>query len=234
MKPRSTAASSRPLQADVPHFYGSREDEATGLTWLVLGYVAGERLSSEEEVVQAAEWIGHFHARSVELAAEIPARSYESGTYAGFARRTSELAAPLTDHRSWLGPFCEQFAAVANELDSEPRVFLHGEYTPRNIICRLGRITPIDWESAATGPGELDLGSLLDGWPEEVVRTAAGAYVDARWPDGPPPGFDRRLELARLFTHLRWLGDNPEWTTDAESSWRFPAMREIARPLGLL
>jgi isoquinoline 1-oxidoreductase beta subunit len=27
------------------------------------------------------------------------------------------------------------------------------------------------------------------------VRTAARAYVDARWPDGPPPGFGRRLEI---------------------------------------
>ena len=131
-------------------------------------------------------------------------------------------------------PLCEEFIGATSELESEPRVFLHGEYAPRNIICRRGRVIPIDWESVATGPGELDLGSLLDGWSLWVVRIAARAYADARWPEGTPPGFRRRLELARLFIHLRWLGDNPEWTTDAESSWRFPAMQEIGVHLGLI
>jgi phosphotransferase family enzyme len=223
-----------PLKADVPHFYGVSEDGSTGLTWLFLKYVAGHRVHSEEEVLKAADWIGRFHQRSAEFVAVTRGRRYRPRTYVGFCRRASEFADPLKARHPWFLPVCESFAGIADELDSEPRTVIHGEYSPHNILCRRGHVVPVDWETAAAGPGELDLGSLVDGWPVKVARRAARAYRDARWPEGAPAGFKRRMELARLFVHLRWLGDRAEWTTDGSSDWRFPAMRAIAARLGLL
>jgi hypothetical protein len=224
-----------PLGARVPPFYGARKDEETGLTWLVLGYVAGHRkLWSEDEVLRAAQWIGSFHAQPEGLMMATRAHSYDTATYAGFAARASELAGPLNVRYPWFRGVCEQFGELAAELDAGPKAFIHGEYVGQNILCSRGRIVPVDWESSAVGAGELDLASLIDRWPARLGRAAAGAYREARWPEGAPLGFDRRLELARLFMHLRWLGDRPEWTMEDGIRWRFPALRGIAAGLGLL
>ena len=73
-----------PLGAAVPPFYGAREDEATGVTWLVLGYVAGHRkLWSEAEVLRAAQWLGNFHAQPEGPTLATLARRYDTATYAG-------------------------------------------------------------------------------------------------------------------------------------------------------
>ena len=90
-------------------------------------------------------------------------------------------------------------------------------------------------ESAAVGPGEIDLATAGDGrWNPDVVDKCDAEYARARWPDGPPHDFSHRLAVARLYTQLRWLGDRSEWTPGSKVSWRFRYAERAARELGLL
>ena len=72
---------------------------------------------------------------------------------------------------------------------------------------------PAALRTAAIAPGEIDLATLTEGWPPEVSRQFELEYLRARWPAGPPAGFQRNLDLARVYMQLRWLGDDdPKWT----------------------
>jgi len=61
---------------------------------------------------------------------------------------------------------------------------------------------------------------LGDGWSHEVNRQLQAWYRQARWPAGAPADFQRNLELSRIYMHLRWLGDRPEWTNTAVNRWK--------------
>jgi thiamine kinase-like enzyme len=106
---------------------------------------------------------------------------------------------------------------------------IHGEYYPRNILGRGGRVHPVDWESAAIGAAEIDIAALTEHWPRDVTATCLAAYLDARWPRGAPEGFAERLALARMYLHFRWLGEQP-----ARAPWRWSNLRALARRMGLL
>jgi hypothetical protein len=92
----------------------------------------------------------------------------------------------------------------------------------------------VDWESAALGPGEIDLATLTDRRDEEVVRRCEVAYREARWPQGAPPGFTRALDLTRLYVHFRWLGEERGRKTGRKKFRRFGATRALGERLGLL
>ena len=66
------------------------------------------------------------------------------------------------------------------------------------------------------------------------MRECELAYQQARWPDGAPAAFAQRLAAARLYMHLRWLGDRPVWTTHKNYLWRFDHLRSLGEQLGLI
>ena len=84
-----------------------------------------------------------------------------------------------------------------------------------------GVIYPIDWESAAIGPGEIDLASLTEDWDEERKNIALKKYIQARWPDGnfSESDFEKRLLLVKIYFFLRWTGeyDDPEFWIDRDN-----------------
>ncbi len=116
----------------------------------------------------------------------------------------------------------------------EPPAIIHGEYYPNNILFCQGTIYPVDWEAAAVAIGEIDLVSLMEGWPPEFVRKAKVEYQSARWPAGPPADFERKLETAQLYWLFRWLGDRPDWTHQKKALKRFERLRSIGERLGLI
>ena len=81
---------------------------------------------------------------------------------------------------------------------------------------------PIDWESAALAAGEIDLASLTWGWDDDLASLCEQEYCLARWPDGTPDDFALRLTAARVFLHLRWLGDAEKRTgwKRGPSTWK--------------
>lgn len=224
----------------VPRYYGAVEDD-TGTTCLVVEFLDNSERVVEapepEGIVAAARWIGRFHSWS-----EQRNRSgepnllnvYDHGYLTGWARRTGSFAGHLSSRYPWLGPLCTCFEMLACEILAIPPAIIHGEFYPKNILFRDHLIYPVDWETAAVSAGEIDLASLIEGWAPETSQLCEREYQTARWPIAVPSGFQRRLDLARCYLHLRWLGDRPEWTLHEDSVWHFEQLEAVANRLGVL
>jgi aminoglycoside phosphotransferase (APT) family kinase protein len=224
-----------------PVFFGAHQERPGGVTCLLLEYLEDSipaSLGSQPETLRsAARWIGEFHAINEERIRRPETTfltRYEAGYYAGWARRTAEFARSLHRHFPWLATLCQAFETSVVELLLPSSTIIHGEYYPRNILWHDRRIYPIDWESAAVGPGEIDLACLTDGWPSHVTTSCEREYRRARWPSGAPTAFARRLDAARMYVHLRWLGDWPPQTLEKGFRWRFDELRRVGRRLGML
>ena len=228
-----------PIGMSTPAFYGAGSD-GDG-SWLLIEHLPGaERLDRIEEsgaaVVRSAAWIGRFHAAVDRLPSSALAglRHYDTAYYAGWSRRTLEYVDNGERRFPWLRELCARF-----EKDCAPALVdgrltaIHGELYPRNVLVRGDAIHPIDWESAALAPGEIDLVALIDGW-DEVHADALHAYVEERFGGAAPVGFDRDCDMARLYLGFRWLGDRPYWTNLESSHYEFRTLRATGERLGLL
>jgi hypothetical protein len=209
----------KPMQVSTPTFYGFNSDMPTGEIWIVLEYLDGSvRVGKSEEPLAmplAAKWIGEFHAHlDAHLQSfEIPfLMSYDAGYYRGWVKRALQHNNQLKQRFQWFDLLFKRFEEVVTTLLSAQQTVIHGEYYPKNILYRDGKIYPVDWESAAISPGEIDLVSLTDMWPEEIARECKFEYQAARWPDGVPCDFDRILCAAEIYLHLRWISDMPKRT----------------------
>lgn len=224
----------------VPRFYGAAATGPAGEVWLAVAYVTeAQRLNDSRDLSlweRAAAWSGRFHAEH-EKRGQDPSFSflidYDGAYYAGWARRTVEYAATMDLNLPWLADLCRRAEAVLCELLDAPRAVIHGEYYPRNILAKDGTIYPVDWESAARAPGEIDLATLTDRCSPDVVDRCEAAYRVARWPGGAPQGFTRTLDVARLYVHLRWLGATagPKFR---RRLWRFGEVRALGERLSLV
>jgi hypothetical protein len=229
----------RPLGASTPRFYGSHRDRDE-FTWLILEYLdRSHRVNKapDEAIVLAAAWIGGFHAACEPRIDDVELsflRRYDADYYQGWARRTLEFCAPSLERRPWLPVLCERFGAVVEELLRPPLTVVHGEYYPKNILFQDHAVYPIDWESAAIGRGEIDLASLIEGWPQDIATRCVEEYERARWPQGTPDGFERRFDAARAYMILRWLGDRPYWTQLESAEHDFEQLRRTAERLELV
>jgi hypothetical protein len=228
----------QPLEVSTPWLYGVYEDASSGQVWLVLDFleksVRVKKSLDPEAMGLAARWIGQFHAAAeVRLQqAKIPfLKTYDAAYYRGWAQRTWRYSGPLRQRFPWLEPLCGRFEEAVATLLFAPETAIHGEYYPKNILFRDGKVYPIDWESTAIAAGEIDLASLIEGWPEEIAHQCQIQYRQARWPAGPPSDFERRLCAAQLYLHFRWLGDLPDTIAD---TWRLEQLHSAGRRFGLL
>jgi hypothetical protein len=213
-------------------FFGSQEGPEG--TLLVLEYLPDAvRLSeaiSPESMPAAARWLGQFHGAHAPAPPDWLTR-YDAQYYRGWLDRTLRFLGD--DHDSaWLRRIEQRLHVVNDVLLTAPRTVIHGEYYPRNILIAGEAVYPVDWESAAVAPGEIDLAMLTDGWPSELADSCVRTYLETRWDGGPPPDFARRLDCARAYVVLRWLGDRPEWTS--ASRYRLDDLRSLSERLGLL
>jgi aminoglycoside phosphotransferase (APT) family kinase protein len=186
-------------------------------------------------MVQAARWAGRFHRVNED---RIPALGfltrYDATYYLGWVRRTSEFAGARRQEFPWLEALASRSPEAMELLLAARPTVVHGEYYPTNVLYRDGDISPVDWESAAVGPGEIDLAALTEGWGAGVVRECEQGYLGARWPEGAPDNWSAIASAARLFNNFRWLGQREEWTVSGTSTWRFEALRTAGRELNLL
>jgi hypothetical protein len=227
-----------PLALSTPWLYGVYEDASSGEVWLVLDFlersVRVKKSLDPAAMGLAAHWIGQFHAATeVRLQkARIPfLKTYDAAYYLGWSQRTLHYAGCLRQRFLWLEPLCERFEEAVTTLLFAPETVIHGEYYPKNILFRDGKIYPIDWESTAIAAGEIDLASLIEGWPEEIAHQCRLQYQQARWPTGSPGDFERTLCAAQMYLHFRWLGDQPETTIN---EWRFEQLHSTGKRLGLV
>ena len=217
----------KPARLSTPVFYGFHLNRKTGGIWLILEYLHNSlrvgKIPGLRAVKLAARWIGEFHAahESRALAGSLGfLTAYDAAYYRGWPRRASRLARQLGLDFPWLVTLCTRLEKEITALVALPQTVIHGEYYPHNIMFQSGVVRPVDWETAAIAPGEIDLATFTEGWPREVARKLETEYQHARWPGGAPPDFRRHLDLARMYMQLRWLGDDdPKWTGN-KTRWK--------------
>jgi hypothetical protein len=240
-----------PIGFTTPGFYGVDTESDDG-AWLILEYLDGCVLLRDvhldtttgpepTEMGLAARWIGRFHAVN-EARLDDPALSflkrYDTAYYRGWARRTTEFAPQLP----WLAKLCERADDLFAPLLRPPQTVIHGELYGNNILLRERTVHPVDWESAAIAPGEIDFAALTDGpWAADLVEQSEREYQTARWPVGLPSDFAARCDAARLYLHFRSLGELGERPDKASHprralvrAWRFEQLRRVAEQLGLV
>ncbi len=232
-KPKCLGAHTDPHTGDISLFleYVYRSVRLSDIVW--------KRLTRQPQgMTQAASWIGKFHAAH-EQRIEDPSlaflRRYNADYYRGWAQRTFEFSRPLHGRFSWLAKLYRADEWFAPLL-AEPQTVIHGEFYAKTILVRNQRVFMVDWESAAIAAGEIDLAALTEGkhWPADVMQECEGAYVGARWPEGPPPSFGRKLDAARIYLHFRWLGERPDWTVREKNLSRYDHLYASAKRLGLI
>lgn len=226
---------------DTAEFHGLLQEPTTGITCLFLGYLDGTvRVRDSTDVglmTVAARWLAEFH-RACEhdrSLVELPfIRRHDRSYFVGWAERTSLLADDLHARFPWLSSLCRRFEDFVDVLLEPPTLIVHGEYYTNNLLSREGRVYPVDWESAAVSLPEIDVASLIEGWPEEVTTACKSEYVAVRWPEGPPVGFQARVEAASLYWDLRWLGERRDWTHQDKALQRFARLKVLGERYGLI
>lgn len=233
------------MKCDIPKFFGTIRDAASGQTWLALERVAGcERLSEvahpAKPFAQAAKWIGSFHA-AAGIAAIAPDQfplmiRHDEHYYMAWVHRTLDFSRQLRDRYPWIVMLCRRAQLLLAPMLNDEPTLIHGEYYPHNLLVRNGDggVVPIDWQSAALASGAIDLAALTEKWPAEIAAAGEQAYAAARWIHGAPANFPQVLHAARLHLHFRWLGDRPRWTQAQRSEWRFEELRRAGEQSGLI
>jgi len=229
----------QPFADSTAKFYGSYEGRSGSESWLVMEYLEDavrftKSSHPERALLDAAKWIARFHAQTEGdfEGKDLYLNRYDVNYFAGWARRTAEYADHWHQKFPWLSGVCINFETIVLSLLNTPRSIVHGEYYPQNVLLQNGVIYPVDWESAAIGPGEIDLAALTEKWPAEIVEQCEQVYVLERWPNGATQEFEHTLSAARMYLAFRWLGDRPEWTIGPQSAWRFHHLHDLAQQTG--
>jgi hypothetical protein len=211
-----------------------------GDTWLFLELLQAAvrvgRASDPDALVNAARWLARFHRSAEQLLSARPLGlpSYDGPYYDGCFARALTYSARWQTRFPWLHTMAARRHHLVAALLTAPRTVIHGEFYPNNVLYREGDVYPVDWESAAVAPGEIDLVTLTERWPARDVSAARTAYSEARWPDGPPALHQQTLLAGQAYVQLRWLGDRTERSEESASSWRYEVLEGTAVALGLL
>ena len=107
-----------------------------------------------------------------------------------------------------------EYAAIVDELASEPRVLCHRDYHSRNLMLHEGNLYIIDFQDARLGPDTYDLVSLLRDsyvdFTEAQVQELIAFFLalrEGRHPSASDPEeFRRRFDLMALQRNLKALG----------------------------
>jgi hypothetical protein len=222
-----------PLGVSAPRCIAFRHDELTDADWLVLEFLEGATPLLESRrtrsLDRAAEWLGSFHGATEGLWPDlllsgVPFR--DAAWYQGWMDRTASWAGVLHLRYPWLATACRN-SELFEPLLTAPHSVVHGEFSPANVLLRDGEVYPIDWESAAMAPGELDLAFFTLGWPRRLRRRVEAAYARRRWPAGAPPEFAETLRAARIHACFRVLGDSPNGPSAADARTMFRTLESL-------
>jgi aminoglycoside/choline kinase family phosphotransferase len=156
--------------------------------------------------------------------------------------RWIQRAVTLNSHPG-LRAIANAYAVVVEHLLGLSRTIVHGEFYPSNILIRSSvegpRVCPVDWETAAIGPGLVDLAALTAGkWSSEQCSELARHYYEALGAHNPWlddwDGFLKSLKYCRLHLAVQWLGWSADWMPPADHAqdWLRHAL-SLAAELGL-
>src|SRR5260370_13570695 len=203
------------IQLTLPTFHGTHRDPSTGETWMFLEYlddaVRVTKTPDQSAMSLAARWVGQFHAANELRLADINMcflNRYNVEFYVGWSRRTLLLAGDLLERYPWMKRIHDRYHRVVEQFLTHGATIIHSEFYPGNVLFRAGAVYPVDWESAAIAPGEIDLASLTEKWPE-IGEQCEREYKQTRWPMALLHEVDDRLAAARLYLGLLWRCERP-------------------------
>ena len=233
-----------PLGIPSPRRFEFRGENPAYESWLALEFLDGsEKISAtagKSPLEPAARLAARLHAAPAAWnsgSLRLNLKSYDREYFRGWARRSVQFIKSSSIYSAgldWIKVLDSRSDDWVGPLLVGPQVLIHGEFYPQNILSWNGEAYAIDWESAALGPGEVDLAALTEGWDEQSVFQILQVYRRARWPGGPPHGHGAALAAAHIYLQLRWLGDRQEWVTRDILEVRVPRLRAAAQELGLV
>jgi aminoglycoside/choline kinase family phosphotransferase len=98
------------------------------------------------------------------------------------------------------------FAAVVARNLSEPRVFVHRDFMPRNLMVSSPNPGILDFQDALHGPISYDIACLYRdaylSWDEEVVLDGTIRY----WEKARAAGLPVRPDFAEFWRDVEWMG----------------------------
>ena len=201
---------------------------------LVLEYL-GETLQMKYSVdpdatLKASEWIGKFHHANE---GNVPTlvHVYDRTYYLGWSERFRNLTSMQYEKFPWLERLSDYFDDTISLMIEGPLTIIHGEYYPKNILLKKGIIYPVDWESGAIAPGEIDLASLIEGWDKESAFPIIKKYKESRWPDGivPIKEFEKRLLMSQIYFNFWWWPEKADnMNFDSEAFQKLFEMSKVA------
>jgi Phosphotransferase enzyme family len=224
-------------------FIGCRRDPSSQSSRIVLEYLhdgwgrlGRGGVDDPRAIVRVAAWLGAFHAGAAARVRTLAGvlNVYDAEYYAGWARRSLRYLPRLGDDFQWLGDVCRAFGQIGARLAAGPLTVVHGEFYPENVLVHGETIRPVDWEWAGLAAGEVDLAALTEGWSAELTEASELAYAAARWPRGAPADFAWRLDAARVYMHLRWLGDRTDRLEAPELTARLKDLEVVVQRLGVV
>jgi aminoglycoside phosphotransferase (APT) family kinase protein len=193
----------------LPHVWGSFHDFDTGEFAVVMRFyddaLSSVQASAEEAAVR---WLARLHAWAEPCVTDPSWRildRYDTAYYERWLTRTCTLAEPLASDFPWLDHVAAAYRERIPLLVAARPTFIHGEFTPRNAMWADGRVLPVDWETAAIGPGEIDLAVFTFDWDLDDLQALESAYVAERWGNAPPATFADTLLAARLYVSFHWI-----------------------------
>jgi thiamine kinase-like enzyme len=219
-----------------PRFYGYCDND-NKKNWLAIEYLTGSNLLKDtpysENFDKAAAWIGNLH-KLFESNMSPAVKIYDTAYYTIWLNGVENLLDILKEKYPWLPAVCEYFKENLHLLTASPQTFIHGEYYAKNILLKAGSIYPIDWESAAIGPAEIDFASLVEGWDEKRINLARKSYFTARWPDGnfSASEFEKKVLLAGIYFFFRWTGEYDDPAIWLNRTRWFNRFYELAKQAG--
>jgi thiamine kinase-like enzyme len=206
---------------DVPPLHGVFLDATSQTLVLSLEYLEGgtplhQVSQSKDGLLAAARWIAQFHLWGETVTVPPFLRRYDADFYRTWVRRAADFTRRLHKRFPWLPSLCEQAMRRLPALLPAATI-IHGEYQANNILVYRRRNVVTDWESAALAAGEIDLAGLTWGWDADVAMLCEQQYCLVRWPGGSPDDFAQRLNAARVYLYLRWLGDSQDEAENADT-----------------
>jgi aminoglycoside phosphotransferase (APT) family kinase protein len=155
------------------------------------------------------------------LAAPARLLRYDEAYYARWLDRAESALARASNRDA--PRLLRAYSTVKSLLIRLQPTFIHGEFHASNVLVEAlpsgVKITPVDWEMAALGPGLMDLADLTAGkWTPAQRDAMAGAYREAASAAGAATGsdFPRDLACCRLHRAIQWLSWSPGWTPPRE------------------
>jgi aminoglycoside phosphotransferase (APT) family kinase protein len=224
------------LRAGTPRLVGRLSPPKSTTAVMVTEYVGGRRLGKTDSanLIAAARWLALLHRNATPLSLGCKGITrYDAAYYLGWGERTRAYVRLAWPDCTWIDAVVARYGQLVDVLTRAEREFIHGEFYPDNVLVDGRRICPVDWQSAALGPGAIDLASLTEGyWPDDLVHECEVAYARDRWPGADAGSMAELLDAARLYWRMRWLGDDPAWTASPERSHYVDDLQALAVAIG--